>query len=174
MLENLAKRVDGLYGGARITFAGRCLDEIGAGIEGKNGCPLDQVGRGERACLEDHLQFRLAAGVLDLGDLIGDFLVGALHEITQVHHDIDLVGALHDGHGDFGDLDLREGLRRRKTTGYRGDTNPFGCQRLADRLDEIGIDADRGDIGDIGPCALKVVHPVDHLPDALFRVERRE
>ena len=74
-------------------LAGRGLDEVGAGGHREQRRAAHVVVRAELADLEDHLQVRVAAGLLHVHDLVEDLRVAAGEERAAVDHHVDLVGA---------------------------------------------------------------------------------
>ena len=90
---------------AGVDLAGRGLDEVGAGGHGQDRGATDVVERLELAGLEDHLEVRLAAGLLDRDDLVEDRAVVAGQEGAAVDDHVDLVGARLDRRRVLGELD---------------------------------------------------------------------
>src|SRR4051794_23093536 len=80
----------------RRELAGRRLDEVGAGGHREKRGAAHVVVRPELAGLEDHLQVRPAARLLDAHDLVVDLRVAARQEGAAVDHHVDLVGAVLD------------------------------------------------------------------------------
>ena len=84
----------GLGGGVDRDLAGRGLEEVGAPGQRLVGGAADQGGVLQLAGLEDGLEGRGAADVLDLADRRGDRLGVAGGEAAPGHHEVDLVGAV--------------------------------------------------------------------------------
>ena len=79
--------------GGRLDLAGRRLDEVGAGQHGEPGGAPDVVVRDQLAGLQDHLEVRVAARLLDRDDLLVDLGVPPGEEGPAVDHHVDLARA---------------------------------------------------------------------------------
>ncbi len=79
--------------GCRRHLAGRGLDEVRAGGHRQHARPANVVVRLELARLEDDLEVRLAARLLDLDDLVEHGPVVAGEERATIDDHVDLVGA---------------------------------------------------------------------------------
>ena len=64
----------------RLDFAGRSLDEIGAGVHGKHAGLAYLIERTQFAGFEDDFQVGAAAGIPDRGNLIENIAVIATQE----------------------------------------------------------------------------------------------
>ena len=105
----------------RAHLAGRGLDEVGAGRDREQRGAADVVVGAELAGLEDHLQMRGAARLLDPDDLVDDLRVAAGEEGAAVDHHVDLVGAELDRLAHVGELDVDRRLAGREGGRDGGD-----------------------------------------------------
>ncbi len=143
----------------------------------------------ELAGLEDHLQVRDPARLLDADDLVDDLRVAAREERAPVDHHVDLVGAERHGIAHVCQLDVDRRLARRKRGRDGGDPHaragepPLGdahevrvdahCRNGRDRaVGWVGVDrlrAQRGDLaGRVGTLERRQIHHPDR------EVERRK
>ena len=150
--------------GAR-QLARRRLDEVGAGGHREQARAAHVVVGAELAGLEDHLQVRLAAGLLDAHDLVVDLRVAAGEERAAVDHHVDLVGALLDDPAHLLELRRERRLPGRERGRDRGDLDAAAAQALDGDRHEIRIDAHRGDRRDV---------PVRRIGAHGLRAERRD
>ena len=102
---------------AGCDLAGRGLDEVGAGEHAEPGGPAHVVVGDELAGLQDDLEVRVAAGLLDGDDLVEHLEVAAGQEGAAVDHHVDLVGAGGDRVPRVGELDLEAGPAARERGG---------------------------------------------------------
>ena len=105
----------------------------------------DVVVGAELAGLEDHLQVRLAAGLLHADDLVVDLRVAAGEEGAAVDHHVDLVGAVLDHPAHLVELRLERRLAGRERGRDRGDLDAAVAQALDRGRDHVRVDAERGD-----------------------------
>ena len=111
--------------------------------------------------------------LLDLGRSLK---VVTSEEGAEVEDDVDLVSTSSDSQRRLGDLHLREALRSREAATDASHLHAFGSEDLTDGLDEVRIDADRCDGGDV-LRALEVIDRGDELSDLLLSIgtgERRQ
>ena len=88
---------------------------------------------------------RVAAGFLDLHDLVVDLGVAAGEERAAVDHHVDLVGAERDHVPDLPHLDVERRLAGREVRGHRRDLHPGVPEPRPGGGDEVRVDADGGD-----------------------------
>ena len=133
--------------GGGADLAGRRLDEVGAGGDGDQRGAAHVVVRPELARLEDDLQVRVAAGLLDADDLVEDLRVAAREERAAVDDHVDLVGAEFDDRARLRDLDVGRRLTGRERGGDGRDLDAAAGEALLRDADEARVDADRRDGG---------------------------
>ena len=92
-------------GGGR-DFAGRRLDEIGAGAHGDFAGDSDVVVGLELASFENHFEVGGAARFLGRGDFIEDAVVIAGEELAAVDHHVDFIRAIAGRAADFLEFQL--------------------------------------------------------------------
>ena len=124
-------------------FAGRGLDEIGSRLDRKLADETDVVVGLEFAGLKDHLQVRLAAGLLHRGDLVGDPDKIPFEESSPADDHVDLRGSLADGVAGIGEPQLERVLSAGKPCRDRGHGDAAAFELLYRMSDEIRVDADR-------------------------------
>ena len=112
----------------------------------------------------------LAAGLLELLDVVAEAFVVLAEELAHGHHDVHLCGSVLEGEGCLCHLYLDEGLGRGEIAAYNGDFHAVYLQTLADEAGEVGVGADSGNVGHIGIVVGEFVHLLDHLQDALLGV----
>src|SRR4029079_17445204 len=98
----------------------------------------------------------VAAGLLDVDDLLEDGQVIAAQERPTVDDHVDLVGAGLRGGPRLGDLDVAERLAAREAGRDRGDLDGRALERVLRLLDERRVDAERGDAGDAWVARLRM------------------
>ena len=108
----------------------------------------DVVVRAELAHFEDHLQVGVAAGLLDLHDLVVHLGVAAGEECAAVDHHVHLVGAHVDDLANLGHLHARGALAGREGRCDRRHSTLEPLTRSTAGRDQIRVDAHRGDGGD--------------------------
>ena len=131
-------------------LARRRLDEVPAGRHREQRRAPDVVVRAELRDLEDHLQVRLAARLLDAHDLVVDLGVAARQERAPVDHHVDLVGAHRHSVLDVAHLDVERRLSGGEVRRHAGDLHAGAAQLLLRGRHEVRVDADRGDARDVG------------------------
>src|SRR6185503_8810797 len=114
---------------------------------------------------EDHLQVRVATGVLDLDDLVEDRRVVAGQERAAVDDHVDLVRARGHRRLDLGDLDVAEGLAGREAGRDAGDLDARPAEGVLRVLDQGRVDADGRDGWDGRVARLRVDGLGAHRPD---------
>ncbi len=118
---------------ARGGLAGRGLDEIGAGLHRQHRRVPHMVVGAELRRLEDHLQVRVAAGLLDPLDLAHHpDIVTREERLTRDHH-VDLIGAGRDGVLGVTELGVERDLAGWEPGGDRRGPDARSGERLACR-----------------------------------------
>ena len=107
---------------------------------------------------------RVAAGVLDVDDLLEHRQVVAAQERAAVDDHVDLVGARLGGGPRLGELDVAERLARREAGRDRGDLDGRALERFLRVGDERRVDADRRDRRDRRIARLGVHRPSRRAP----------
>ena len=137
----------------------------------------DVVVGDELAGLEDHLEVRFAARLLDRGDLVEHLGELAREEGAAVDHHVDLVGAELDGAPRVGDLHFERHQTCRKAGRDRRDVDPRPGEGAPRDADEVRIDADRGDRRHARVARQRLARLAAHLLDlagGVFSFERRQ
>ena len=109
-------------------------------------------------------------------DLRRSLEVVPCEEGAEVEDDVDLVSTRCDSQRRLSDLHLREALRGREAAADAGYLHAFGSEDLTYGLDEVRIDADSCDGGDV-LGALEVIDRGDELSNLLLGIgtgERRQ
>ncbi len=150
------------------------LDEVRAGGHGEvRGLPHVVV-RLELSGLQNHLQASVAGGVLDGQDLRRDLAVVACEERPAVDHHVDLIGAHRDRPARVFDFDRQGHESRRKPRRDRGDSDAAARQGLLGHRHEVGIDADRRDMGNRRVARQRTHRLLAELADLSFGVSPLE
>src|SRR3954452_3142476 len=140
-------------------LAGGGLDEVAAGQHRQPGGPADGVEGDQLPGLQDDLEVRGPAGLLDRDDLLEDVQVAPGQERAPVDDHVDLVGTVGHGVPDVGELHRPAGPAAGERGGDRGDVDAGARQRLLGDARQVAVDADRGDgragrVLGVGPAGL--------------------
>ena len=127
-------------------FAGGCFDEVGARHHGDE-AGAGHVAQGQQiAGAQNDFHVRWAAGLLERGDLIVEFLPSSAEDVSPGDDDVDLVRSGLDRAANFGDA---LGHRRKASGKSRGNgrhSNAAAFERPRRRFDKAVIDANRRDL----------------------------
>ena len=105
---------------------------------------MDQFRIGERTRFEDHFEDRIVADFCTQRfDFVARQVVFAVEHLADADDDVDLIGAVFDGHRRFEHFHLQVGLRGRESPRHAGDRHFGIAGGQSDGLDENRIDADR-------------------------------
>src|SRR5216683_3073750 len=142
-----------------LHLAGGRLDEVGARGHREDARPAHVVVRAELTRLEDHLEVRGPACLLDGDDLLVDLLVVAGEKRAAVDHHVHLVRARRDRVLDLGNLHRGEALPGRERRGHGGHAHRAAAKvqlgvRYARRVDADGGHRRDGGVARLGPDAL--------------------
>ncbi len=146
-------------------------------MHGQHACAPHPVERTEFAGLEDDLEMRVAAGLLDGRDLVEDEAVIAGEERAARDHHVDLIGALIDRHARIFEFHVERRLAARKGRRDRRDVDSAALERLARDAHHRGIYADGRDVRQAGHRIVQVhrlLAQLPHLAGRVLALERRQ
>ena len=144
-------------------LTGRGLDEIASGSHGEDRSFPDILRRVEHSGLENDFEVLVSANGFEFAYFVEALLIVALQELTYGKHDVDLSSSGFESHSGLCDLDLQEGLRRRKAAADTSDVELRIFERFANVFRHSGINADSSYVGYTREFLLEGIDSVRHL-----------
>ena len=108
--------------------------------------------------------------MLDLADLVAQFLIGLIPEVAHVEHDVHLVGTVGNGQSGLGNLGLDVGLAGGEAGAAHGHVNAAHLEGAAHDRGKVAVDTDGGHILVLRIVGLEVIDPLYKLCHAALAV----